>query len=493
MPLVELSSVSVELDHQVILERVDFTLKPREVVRVAGANGAGKSTLLKLLRGDLWHTSGERLYFFTDPPRSSPIGARERIGLVTPELQDRLKRLDYSRTGLELIHTGFEGKDYVYTPLTRIQLRRADDVLETLHLESLRDHPVREMSQGQLRRTLLARALVSEPVILLLDEFFAGVDPDARTHLQNVVNSLARGGLTVVYTTHRETETLETTTRTVTLEGGRVVQEARGGAALSARRAQHAAPLQIGSGLEGLIEVRGANVFLGDPQDDLTALDGHAASSRRHVLHDLDFTLRRGEHTALFGANGAGKTTFARLLRGEVTPALGGSVRWFGRETVPLWERFARIGSVSGDADARHRVDTDGFTVVASGYAGGVGWHRALKDTERTRVHTLLETLGVADLETRNALTLSQGELRKLLVARAFVTQPDVLILDEAFDYLDATSRDALFDALETLAAQTTLLVISHRASEVPAFVTNGIRLVSGRIVDTSEHTNSET
>lgn len=496
MPLIELVGASVELNKRVILDSVNFTLEPREVVRVAGANGAGKSTLLKLLRGDLWHTSGERLYHFTDPPRASPIGARERISIVTPELQDRFQRQDPSRTGLQIVHTGFGGQEYVFGWLTLEQLERADAVMRDLHLEHLRDHIVHEMSSGQARRILLARALVGEPVILLLDEFFAGVDPDARTHLQNVVNSLIRAGLTIVYTTHREAETLETTTRTVTLEGGRVVEAA----AVAPPRARRTSSLRVESDLEPLIEVRHANVFLGDPQDDLTAADGHAAGSRRHVLHDLNFTLRRGEHTALVGANGAGKTTLARVLRGEVTPALGGEMCWFGRPLIPLWERFERIGLISSTTDAHHRVDADGFTVVASGYAGGVGWYRALEGFERTRVHMLMETLGIQDLKTRNALTLSQGELRKLLVARALVTQPDVLILDEAFDYLDATSRDTLFDELELLAAHTalvdslemlgtgtTFLVISHRPDEVPAFVTRGVKLEAGRITWTGE------
>jgi molybdate transport system ATP-binding protein len=450
------------------------------VLRVIGANGAGKSTLLKVLRGDLWHTGGSRTYFFTDPTRESPIGARERIALVTPELQDRLRRLEYDRIALELVQTGFAQTDYLYAPLTAAQLERSQTVMRDLKLEGLMDRPVNQLSQGQLRQTLLARAVVGNPDILLLDEFFAGIDPGSRTRLRELVDSLARNGLTIVYTTHRETETLETTTRHVTLEAGQVVGQPRA----RGQRAVGAAPSRTSLRVVGetLIEVSNANVFLGDPRDDATAADGHASSAINHVLHEISLEITRGQHVALLGANGAGKTTLSRVLRGEIAPALGGTVQWFGQAHTPLWERQQRIGLVSSDTDARHRVEATGFTVVASGYSGGVGWHAALEDSQTQRVYDLLEALGISSLEPRDVRFVSQGELRKLLIARSLVTQPDVLILDEAFDYLDATSREALFDTLEELASQTTFVVISHRRDEVPDWVRYGVRLEAGRV-----------
>lgn len=478
VPLIALEQVSLNLNHCQILEQINLTLEQGEVLRIIGANGAGKSTLLKVLRGDLWPTGGSRIYFFSNPPRESPIGSRERIALVTPELQDRLRRLEYDRTALELVQTGFAQTDYLYAPLDKVQLERSRNVIRDLQLERLMAQPVNQLSQGQLRQILLARAIVSKPDVLLLDEFFAGIDPDSRTRLRELVDSLALSGLTIVYTTHRETETLLTTTRGVTLEGGRIVQQPR---ALRQRAgASSRTPLRVGG--DALIEVNDANVFLGDPRDDATAVDGHASSHINHVLHDINLEITRGQHLALLGANGAGKTTLSKLLRGEIAPALGGTVRWFGAMQTPLWERQQRIGLVSSDTDARHRVEATGFTIVASGYSGGVGWHAALEDVQTKRVHDLLKQLGIQQLKTRDVRFVSQGELRKLLIARSLITMPDVLILDEAFDYLDATSRNALFDTLEGLSAQTTFVVISHRRDEVPDWVRHFVKLEAGRV-----------
>jgi molybdate transport system ATP-binding protein len=485
VPLVRLRDASLHLNDQPLLEGVSFTLERGEVVWLRGANGAGKSTLLKLLRGDHWHTSGTRHYHFTKPPRESPIGARERIALVNPEMQDRYGRLSFSSTGLEVIQTGFAHTDYLYTPLTAPQHTRAESFTRELQLEALMHQPVNTLSQGQLRQILLARALVSKPDVLLLDEFFAGVDAAARERLRTLVETFARDGLTLVYTTHRDEERLEGTTREVWLEGGKVVN---GSSTFNHPTvgARLASPLRRERLNDILLEVKNADVFLGEPRDDHTAVDGHASSAKKHVLHNISFSLARGEHTALLGANGAGKTTLSRVLLGEVSPALGGVVRWFGSERTPLWERQARIGVVSSLRDVRHRVDADGFTMVASGFSGGTGWHRRLEDAERKRVHDLMSRLEISALETRNALTVSQGELRKLLIARAVVTEPDVLILDEAFDYLDSTSRRRMFEFLETRSNRVTFLVIAHRPEDIPNWVSRTVRLELGRVAGDS-------
>ncbi|NJK43184.1 MAG: ATP-binding cassette domain-containing protein [Pleurocapsa sp. SU_196_0] len=135
-------------------------------------------------------------------------------------MQDRYQRSSFSSTGLEVIQTGFAHTDYLYTPLSTPQHTRAESFTHELQLETLKHQPVNTLSQGQLRQILLARALVSKPDVLLLDEFFAGVDTGAREHLRTLVEGFARDGLTLVYTTHRDEERLEATTREVWLEGG---------------------------------------------------------------------------------------------------------------------------------------------------------------------------------------------------------------------------------------------------------------------------------
>ncbi len=480
MTLIRLENAGVNLNQTQVLQGINLELRRGDVLRVVGANGAGKSTLLKLLQGNTWPTSGSRTYHFHDEPRQSPIGAKERIALVSPELQERYQRLEFDRAALEVMQTGFAQTDYLYTPLEPQQIQRSLEFAHELQLDSLLERPFRKLSKGQMRQILLARALINNPDMLLLDEFFSGVDHISSERLREMVRSKLEHGLTLVYTTHRDEMPLSSQVRTIHLEHGQVMQS--GSPTVGTR---HASPLRhdIANALPTtLIEVRNANVYLGEPRDDATAQDGDATSTSSFVLKNIDFELEAGSKWLVVGHNGAGKSTFARLLRGDLPPAVGGSVSWFGSKRTPIWERHARIALVSSDLQAWHRVDATGFEIVASGFFGGIGWHRELTPEQVTWVRTLLETINATHLETRNALFFSQGELRKLLIARALVTHPDVIILDEALDYLDAPSRQLVWDLVQGETRNSSLIVIAHRQEDAPPFLTRAMRFEHGRI-----------
>jgi molybdate transport system ATP-binding protein len=335
--LISLENVNVTLNHRRVLEGVSFNLEVGQVWAVRGPNGAGKSTFLKLLRGEVWpdHGVGTRDFsIVSDEPRESPIGVRERAAFVSPEMQDRYVRLELPVAGLEVVRTGFHQTDFLSYSLERDQLERADRLIEDLKLEKLRDKLVAQMSKGQLRQMLLARALVGAPRVLMLDEFFSGVDSDSRTRLSEIVGSVAERGTPILYTTHRLQETLPCTTHELEIARGRIVHqgwtesqisslESRRPVSLETKRAPSDTP-------EIILEITDADVFLGRAQDDATALDGSADGGFKHVLHHLNWTVKRGEHWVVVGHNGAGKSTLARLIRGELNPAVGGRIVRFG-------------------------------------------------------------------------------------------------------------------------------------------------------------------
>ncbi len=475
-----LANINLSLNAKPVLHNINFTLLEHQCWAILGANGAGKSSLLKLVRGDLWHNpnEGTRRYFFTDPPRESPIGAKEQIAFVSPELQDRYARLELWVTGVDVVRSGFEQTDFVHTALLPDQEARVQKLLHDFQLEPLRDKPVLEMSKGQLRRILLARALVSNPRVLMLDECFSGVDPESKKHLMQVVNDTARAGLTVLYTTHRAEEKLEFTTHELKLERGRIVEEFQTVKPTKPRRAKARASKKS----VPLIEVQHANVYLGNPVGSETSPDGSGEPSKKLVLENINLTISSAEHWAIVGHNGAGKSTLSKLLLGELEPALGGTVKRFGLTQMPIWERQARIGLISSDTQVRHRVNASGETVVASGFFGSVGWTYPLEKAQKNRVAELLEKLEITHLAQKSALETSHGELKKLLIARSLVTHPDIVILDEAFDYLDAHSRNLLFELIESEADRTQFVTVAHRPEDIPKLSTHALRLEVGRI-----------
>jgi molybdate transport system ATP-binding protein len=478
--LVTLENINLSLNAKPVLQDINFLLLEHQCWAILGANGAGKSSFLKLVRGDLWHNpnEGTRTYFFTDPPRSSPIGAKAQIAFVSPELQDRYSKLELWVTGVDVVRSGFEQTDFVHTQLSITQETRVTELLQDFNLEHLRDKPVLEMSKGQLRRILLARALVSQPRVLMLDECFSGVDPESKKYLMQVVNDAAKAGLTVLYTTHRTEERLEATTHELKLERGRIVEEFQTVKLIKprpkkARASQKPVPL---------IEIHNADVYLGNPVGSETAPDSSGEPTKKLVLENINLTISSGEHWAIVGHNGAGKSTLSKLILGELEPALGGTVNRFGMERMPIWDRLARIGLISSDTQVRHRVAASGETIVASGFFGSVGWTYPLENDQKTRVHELLEKLEIAHLAQKSALETSHGELKKLLIARSLVTNPEIVILDEAFDYLDAHSRNLLFELIASESEHTQFVTVAHRPQDIPNLTTHALKLERGRI-----------
>jgi molybdate transport system ATP-binding protein len=493
-PLVKLEAVNVSLNSKTILENISFMLRAGQCWLIAGANGAGKSTFLKLVRGELWPDVGigsREFALVGDEPRSSPIGVRERIALVSPESQDRLVRLELPLEGLEVVQSGIHQTDFLQYPLESDQLARVEKLLRDMNLEHLRERRISEMSKGQLRRILLARALAGKPRVLILDECFGGIDPESRADLMRNVDDAVRAGLTVIYTTHRLEERLETTSHELHLEKGRTVKIGAFVGQFDSKSVEQPASLGTNnaqvSNLEPLIEIESADVYLGEVLGSETAPDGMGAATKKRVLEQINWQVFPGEQWAIIGHNGAGKSTLAKLVLGEISPALnnpigGGVVRRFGRKRMAIWERQARIGLISSDVQIRHRVDAPGHVIVASGLGGSVGWVRDLEPKETERVDELLAALEISDLRDRSALQTSHGQLKKLLIARALVTNPEIVILDEPFDYLDAHSRNLLLGLIERESVRTQFITVAHRLEDIPRNVTHGLWLESGRV-----------
>jgi molybdate transport system ATP-binding protein len=488
-PLVKLSAVNVSLNSKTILENISFTLQAGQCWLVSGTNGAGKSTFLKLVRGELWPDVGigsREFAVISDEPRSSPIGVRERIALVSPESQDRLIRLELQLEGLEVVQSGIHQTDFLQYPLESDQRARVEKLLRDMNLEHLRERRISQMSKGQLRRILLARALAGNPRVLILDECFSGIDPESRADLMRSVDDAVRAGLTVIYTTHRLEERLETTSHELRLERGQTVKIGPFVGHDESKSVEKPASLSTNSApnsnLELLIEIESADVFLGEVLGSETAPDGMGAATKKRVLEQINWQVFPGEQWAIIGHNGAGKSTLAKLVLGEISPALGGVVRRFGRERMAIWERQARIGLISSDVQIRHRVDAPGSVIVASGLGGSVGWVRDLKPEEWQRVDELMSALEISDLRDRSGLETSHGQLKKLLIARALVTNPEIVILDEPFDYLDVHSRNLLLKLIERESERTQFITVAHRLEDIPRNVTHGLWLEAGRV-----------
>lgn len=208
---------------------------------------------------------------------------------------------------------------------------------------------------------------------------------------------------------------------------------------------------------------------------------------QRTILSDVSWRIEPGRHWALLGANGSGKTSLLKILTGYEWPTFG-TVRVlgerFGACDIPRLRRV--IGWVSSAMTQRLPAQDAAIDVVASGLDASVGLYRHITPEEREKSMALLEQLRIAELGGQSCGTLSQGEMQKVLIARALVCEPKLLILDEPCIGLDPAARQRFMNDLADLAQSDnapTMILVTHHIEEIDPWIQNVLLLKAGRVL----------
>ncbi len=485
-----------------VLSGITWQLKQGEHWAIIGGNGAGKSTLLKLIRGELWPdsrdpvctpkslrlsgdpvgTQGTRQYCFNGELQESPIGVKKHIAIVSAELQDAYHRHHWNMSGLEVVYTGFFDSAWLHQAPADEQKAAAERVLQALKLNTLLGKNFLEMSQGEARKILIARALVSCPAILALDEPCSGLDFSSRRKLLRLVEKIAATGTTVLYVTHRIEELIPSITHVLILSGGKIIAQGEKNGLLSGNCSDALLSVAANSSLKPvqhhtrmihkgsqLIRIRHADVFL----------------KRKKILRDISWVMRKGEHWAVIGRNGAGKSTLLKLIAGDLYPALGGEVHRFGaKDSGSVWDLRKRIGIVSPDVQHEYSYGIKGIDAVVSGFFSSIGLYDEITSAQIETARYWMEFFDILQLSERSLSSLSYGEQRKILVARAMVNSPDILILDEPCSGLDSAARAGFLSFITQIAAAgVALIMTTHRPDEIPLSFTHIMVLDKGKII----------
>ncbi|MCL2148920.1 MAG: ATP-binding cassette domain-containing protein [Methanomassiliicoccaceae archaeon] len=209
----------------------------------------------------------------------------------------------------------------------------------------------------------------------------------------------------------------------------------------------------------------------------------------RRILDSVDLSIDEGESAAVIGRNGSGKTTLMRLLRGEISPyydeASPAVMRIFGEDHWNIFDVRCRMGIVSTDLQAQMGGETRVSDVIASGFFGSLDVFRGMHVTDRmlSKARDAAAMMGIDDLLGRAAGGLSVGELRRALIARALVTEPDALVMDEPMTGLDvvmASKFRSMFDIL--IGAGVSLVVVTHDLADIPSRIDRVIMMKDGRV-----------
>jgi len=226
-PLLELHDCVVVRDGRAILSIDDLTLRSGEHVAILGPNGAGKSTLIRLLTRDvrpLAHEDGSPAVLLLGRERWDLLEARRIMGVVSNALQETYA---VGVTVRDAVTSGFFGSVglYPHQHVTPAMRATTDRLIELLGIERLADRAMDTLSTGEARRALIARALVHDPQVLVLDEPTDGLDPHAQWHVLRAVSDIARAGHAVVLVTHHISDIVPEVSRIVMLKDGRVLRD----------------------------------------------------------------------------------------------------------------------------------------------------------------------------------------------------------------------------------------------------------------------------
>jgi iron complex transport system ATP-binding protein len=208
---------------------------------------------------------------------------------------------------------------------------------------------------------------------------------------------------------------------------------------------------------------------------------------RREILKDISWRIDAGMHWALLGANGSGKTTLLKILTGYEWPTLG-AVRVLGEQFGVCDIRHLRklIGWVSNAMTQRLPVQDTAIDVVASGLDASIGLYRDITKDEYEKSRSVLAQLHAENIANQTYHTLSQGEMQKVLIARALINQPRILILDEPCIGLDPAARQRLLKDLSSLAESDnapTIILVTHHIEEINSWIRNVLLLKNGKVL----------
>lgn len=447
-----------------------------EQVAIIGDNAEGKTRLVDLMLGARRERGMKVRYDFSDTGSNYVsdnvryISFRDSYGAADTSyyLQLRWNQMEIDEE----------------TPTVREMLGRVAGTEGEMHermlhlcrhfgLDRLLDKVIITLSSGELRKYQLIKSLLCSPKLLIMDNPFIGLDKETREQLAALFAELAGEGLTIVLVLSRSEEIPAFVNTVIPVEGQlpgpkMTPREWLAGHPVPARTWSGAsAPGASDAASEEVLRFRNVSIRYGE----------------RTILRDLEWTVRRGEHWALTGENGSGKSTLLSLVCADNPQAYACDIDLFGRRRgtgETIWDIKKHIGYVSPEMHRSYCRDIPAGDIVASGLFDTVGLYVRPTEEQKASCMGWMERFGISGLADTSFMKLSSGEQRLCLLARAFVKNPDLLILDEPMHGLDETRREMVRRIVDEYCADpsVTLVMVTHYLEELPSCVDRRLALV---------------
>lgn len=483
---------------------LDWVIRAGEQWAVCGPSGCGKSVLINGILKKIPLVSGRILYYF-DTDNGTGRGFYNKTDVIRVSTRD----FGFSGTGVSGFyqarwHSMQESDmptagDYLQPetvhrispfevnsspePTTTVS-RSMRPIIDLLGIQNLMERRVHHLSHGELRKVLIARALIQRPKLLILEDPFAGLDTGFRTRFHRVLEMLLTAG---------EVQMLLTTARPEDIPDGitHVLDMHKGQRVYLAGKAKPFVSM-AGDSLS-TPDILAESDFQDIPKNanhppviiDIKNTSVHYGGIS--ILHHINWQVRKKERWAVLGPNGAGKSTLLSLILADNPQAYANDITLFGRKRgtgETIWEIKRPIGWMSPELQIYYKKEISCLDVVCSGFFDSIGLYAVCSSEQVEMAKQWMAELKIAHLETELFPRMSESAQRLVLLARALVKSPKLLVLDEPCQGLDRETRHGIIRLIDQICRRTNtpLLYVTHDLDELPDVITHVLTLDAGRI-----------
>lgn len=474
-----------------ISEPVDFELDGGEHIAIVGPNASGKSLTVDILTRKHPLLMQDVQYDFS--PKKSTLASdcikhitfRDTYGGDndrTYYLQQRWNQTEIDEstpTVGELLDRAYSatGDDTVERQAFRNHL------YDIFNLHYLLDKYIILLSSGELRKFILCRALMGDPRVIIMDNPFIGLDKETRQQLRETLETISsERDLQIILVLAKDEDIPKFITHVVPVRNKVVLPKVTRAEYFeqSSQREDVIHPLSDDIRNEILSLPYNNNDYDADVVVQMNNVSIKYGS--RTILKDLNWTVRNGERWALSGQNGAGKSTLLSLVCADNPQSYACDITLFDYKRgkgESIWDIKKHIGYVSPEMHRAYNRDMPAIRIVASGLKDSVGLYVKPSEKDYDICHTWMRFFGIDHLAERTFLKLSSGEQRMVLLARAFVKDPELLILDEPLHGLDSQCGALVKDIIDAFCQRKnkTLIMVTHYEENLPKCITNSIYL----------------
>jgi molybdate transport system ATP-binding protein len=422
-----------------------------------------------------WSSFGPGLTLFTGPNGSGKSSAARALAASVPgaRLLSAESQQAFYEAELEADESNFrKGADTSRTPSELLgEAGRRHPLFAAFRLEPCWKRGYRLLSTGEGRKVLLLEAVLSAPSLLILDEPFDGLDRAAHAELAEAIARVAETLPLIVvgafgdHGAHGLPFSPDAVREVVLFEQLRPVFRGTAQefvARASSIKTEHGSPpVHLGSTIEPL-----------EPGVPIVELvQGHVRYGDQIVFEGLDLRIAAGQHTLIEGPNGSGKSSLLEMITGDHPQAYANDLHLFGRRRgtgESIWDIKKRLGLVSARLHRDYRVGGSVEQVLISGLFDSIGIYQKTEPSHHARALAWLEWLDLGIAPQAAFRDLSFGQQRLVLIARAAIKLPPLLVLDEPTSGLDADNRARVLELCESLCTQErcTVLMVTHRPDE---------------------------